>query len=159
MVVEIFFEAANGFLVGHVLKICPSFLFEDGRFAEWCGDGGFVGFYVLLKHFVHTIISPAITHHAVNLTEELAAFDAACKVIDVILLLKRVHGDAPHRLELLDTLQVAIDRAIASYIACYGTACQTQTPPYAPLDPVNSACDTLIAVVQDNLRKKAHFFA
>ena len=41
----------------------------------------------------------------VDLDAELATFNASCKVVDLILLLKRGHADASHRLALVDELE------------------------------------------------------
>ena len=80
-----------------------------------------LGFYVLLRHFVRSVVVPTADRLGIDIQAELQPFLAACKVVDYIMLLKRGHADAPHRLELLDALQSAVAESIASHIAVYGT--------------------------------------
>ena len=80
-----------------------------------------LGFYVLLKHFVDTIVVPTVDSHGVDLTAELDAFRAACKVVDLIMLIKRGHAFASGNLEaLVAEQQTATDQMIQLHIAAYG---------------------------------------
>jgi len=80
-----------------------------------------LGFYVLLRHYVHSVVVPIAARLGVDIAAELAPFHDACKVVNFIMLLKRGHADAPHRIELLNGLQIAISDSITSHIAVHGT--------------------------------------
>ena len=77
-----------------------------------------LGMYVLLRHWVLTVVS---IHAAVDLADEIAAFTAQCRVIDLIMTLKKGFADQTCSGEILAELQTAIDDSLRLHIATYGT--------------------------------------
>lgn len=86
-----------------------------------CMASELLGFYVLLRHFVFTIVLPRASAVGVELGEHLNAFQESCKVVDLIMLLKKGHADSNHRRVLLERLRNAVDRMIAAQKRATGT--------------------------------------
>ena len=83
-----------------------------------CQASELVGLYTLLRHFFRVATSDPAKRALV--AEELAVFEAACKVVDLIVSLKRGHASQAHVDELVDRLQAAADEAIRLHVACHG---------------------------------------
>ena len=79
-------------------------------------------YYVLLRHFVETVVAPKAAAAEEDISKELNAFQACCRVVDLIMLLKKGHAAAAHRRVLLERLRDAVDESIALHIEAYGTA-------------------------------------
>ena len=76
-----------------------------------------LGLYVLLRHWVFTVVAP----QPIDLTREIAAFEASCKVVDLILTLKRGYSDQSCSPECFAELRAAIGVSIRLHIEAYGT--------------------------------------
>ena len=60
----------------------------NDNFNVKCPASVLLGFYVLLRHFVRTIVATAVSEAAVDFSKESGAFHAQCKVVDLIMMLK-----------------------------------------------------------------------
>ena len=86
-----------------------------------CQASELLGLYGLLRHWVFTVVAPNAVLQGVDLSAEIDAFKATCKVIDIIMILKKGYAaDEPARVDLLVQLEAAIDMMIALQIAAYG---------------------------------------
>ena len=75
--------------------------------------------YILTRHFCFTVIAAIAEREGVDLTSEFGAFQAWCDVMDKIILLK--HGHAATSPHLVQEFSRAVDGAIATQIAVYGS--------------------------------------
>ena len=76
-----------------------------------------LGMYVLLRHWVLTVVCI----QPVDFAGEIDAFRAQCRVIDLIMTLKKGFADQTCSEEILAELQAAIDVSLRLHIATYGT--------------------------------------
>jgi hypothetical protein len=82
-----------------------------------CSASNLIGLYILFRHFVYVIVPD---EHRRLLVEETRAFENACRVVDIMLLLKKSHCDLAHTGELLAELRAAVDTMISSHVHAYG---------------------------------------
>ena len=76
-----------------------------------------LGMYVLLRHWIFTVVAL----QPVDLTAEINAFEACCKVIDLIMLLKKGWSDQACTRNLLTQLKAANGTALRLHIETFGT--------------------------------------
>ena len=77
-----------------------------------------LGMYVLLRHWIFAVVAL----QPVDLSNEIAAFAACCKVIDLIMQLKKGYADQMCASELLHKLTLANQMALRLHIETFGTS-------------------------------------
>ena len=90
----------------------------DSEMIFKCQASELIGLYSLLRHFVYISMDDAT---AALLDKERRAFFAACRVVDLILKLKRGHANQNHCERLTRVLATAVDSSIALHIDAFGT--------------------------------------
>ena len=85
-----------------------------------CQASTLLGLYKLLRHMVEVAMDPDT---AALLQKERAAFFAACKVVDIILVLKRGHAQQPTCVRITRSLDKAADQQISKHVDAYGDQC------------------------------------
>ena len=95
---------------------------RPNRMKFHCNATELLSLYVLLRHFVYSVVVPVAEEEHVDISAELQAFGAACKVVDIIMLLKHGHAGSEHAAVIVQSLRAAVDASIELHIRAYGDA-------------------------------------